>query len=132
MKRTIIIFVIAALVIFTLILWALNAKLSGNIQEILMIGTAFIVVGFAVYIGIARVKGSLRKEPLEDELSKKVMTKTSSLSYYISLYLWLFIMYISDRTTMHTHTLIGAGILGMAVIFFLSWLGIKIYGMRNG
>lgn len=132
MKRTIIIFVIAALVIFTLILWALNAKLSGNIQEILMIGTAFIVVGFAVYIGIARVKSSVRKEPLEDELTKKVMTKTSSLSYYISLYLWLFIMYISDRTTMHTHTLIGAGILGMAVIFFFSWIGIKIYGMRNG
>jgi hypothetical protein len=132
MKRTIIIFVIAALVIFTLILWALNAKLSGNIQEILMIAIAFIVVGFAVYIGIVRVKSSLRKEPLEDELSKKVMTKTSSLSYYISIYLWLFIGFISDRTTMHTHTLIGVGILGMAVIFFFSWLGIKIYGMRNG
>jgi hypothetical protein len=132
MKRTIIIFVIAALVIITLILWALNAKLSGNIQEILMIGTAFIVVGFAVYIGIARVKSSLRKEPLEDELSKKVMTKTSSLSYYISIYLWLFIGFISDRTTMHTHTLIGTGILGMAVIFFLCWIGIKIYGLRNG
>jgi hypothetical protein len=132
MKRTIIIFVIAALVIFTLILWALNAKLSGNIQEILMIAIAFIVVGFAVYIGIVRVKSSLRKEPLEDELSKKVMTKTSSLSYYISIYLWLFIGFISDRTTMPTHTLIGVGILGMTVIFFLSWIGIKIYGMRNG
>jgi hypothetical protein len=132
MKRTIIIFVIAAMVLFTLILWALNAKLSGNIQEILMIAISIIVVGFAVYIGLVRVKNSMRKEPLEDELSRKVMTKASSLSYYISIYLWLFIMYISDRTTMHTHTLVGAGILGMAVIFFLCWIGIKIYGLRNG
>jgi hypothetical protein len=131
MKRTIIIFVIAAMVLFTLLLWALNSKLSGNIQEILMIAISIIVVGFAIYIGLVRVKNSMRKEPLEDELSRKVMTKASSLSYYISIYWWLFIMYISDRTTMHTHTLIGVGILGMAVIFLLSWIGIKIYGIRN-
>jgi hypothetical protein len=97
-----------------------------------MIAGSIIVVGFAIYIGSVRIKSSMRKEPLEDELSKKMMTKTSSLSYYLSLYLWLFIMYMSDRTTMHTHTLIGAGILGMAIIFFLCWIGIKIYGMRNG
>jgi len=132
MKRTIIIFVVAAMVLLTLILWALNLHLSGNIQEILMLAGAIIIVGFAVYIGLVRVKSLKRKEPLEDELSKKVMTKTSSLSYYFSLYLWLFIMYISDRTTMHTHTLIGAGILGMAIIFFLSWLGIKIYLIKHG
>jgi peptidoglycan/LPS O-acetylase OafA/YrhL len=132
MKRTIIIFVVATMVLITIILWALNAHISGNIQEILMIAGSVIIVGFAIYIGLVRVKSSLRKEPLEDELSKKVMVKTSSLSYYFSLYLWLFIMYISDRTTMHTHTLIGAGILGMAIIFFLCWLGIKIYGMKNG
>lgn len=59
------------------------------------------------------------------------MTKASSLSYYFSIYLWLFIMYISDRTSLETHSLIGAGIMGIAVIFFLSWVGIKLYGMKN-
>jgi NhaP-type Na+/H+ or K+/H+ antiporter len=132
MKKTIIFFVIAALVIFSIILWALNAKLSWNIREILMIAIAFVVVGFAASIGIARGKSSLRKEPLEDELSKKVMTKASSFSYYFSIYFWLFIMYISDKTSLASHTLIGTGILGMAVIFLFSWLGIKLFGMRNG
>jgi hypothetical protein len=132
MKRTLIIFVIAALVIITLILWALYGHFSWNFEETTMIAISIVVVGFAVYIGIARLKSTLRKEPPEDELSKSIMTKASSLSYYISIYLWLFIMYISDKTSMATHTLIGAGILGMAIIFFLSWLGVKLFGLRNG
>jgi len=131
MKKTIIIFVIAVLVLVSLVIWAVNANLSGNLQEILMIPVAAIIVAFAVFIGITRLKSNLRKEPAEDELSKRVMTKASSLSFYISIYFWLFLMYISDKISLESHTLIGAGILGMAVIFFLSWVGIKIWGLRN-
>ena len=132
MKRTIVIFVVACLVLASFILWILNARMSWNMQEILMIAIGLIMVGFAFLIGISRFKSTLRKEPPEDELSRTIMTKASSLSYYISIYLWLFIMYISDRVKWETHTLIGAGILGMAVIFSLSWLGVKLTGFRNG
>jgi hypothetical protein len=132
MKRTILIFVIALLVLLTFILWIMNTRMGWNFPEILMIAVGLIVVGFAVYLGIARVKSTLRKEPPEDELSKTVMLRSSSLSYYISIYLWLFIMYISNRVNWETHTLIGAGILGMAVIFCASWLGVKLFGLRNG
>ena len=131
MKRTFLTFIVAALVLITTLFWAFNADISGNIQEIIMIGTVFILVGFAVYIGITRARSHLKNEPAEDELSKKIMIRTSSLSYYISIYFWLFLMYISDRSTLETHTMIGAGILGMAVIFFLSWLWIKFRGIKN-
>ena len=130
-EKTIIIFIVAALVLISLIVWAVNAQLSGNIQEILMVAGVLIVVGFAIFRGWVRVRSSQRKEPVEDELSKGVMTKASSLSYYISIYLWLFLMYISDKTKMEKDTLIGAGILGMAIIFFLSWIGIKLIGLKN-
>jgi hypothetical protein len=40
-------------------------------------------------------------------------------------------MYISDKTKLEKDTLIGAGILGMAIIFFLSWIGIKLIGLKN-
>jgi peptidoglycan/LPS O-acetylase OafA/YrhL len=131
MKRTILIFVICLLVLMAVLVWVFDSKMSGGLPEILMVAGVFIIVGFAAFIGIQRAASVARKEPLEDELSKKVMMKTASLSYYISLYLWLFIMYISDRTTMETHTLIGAGILGMAIIFFLSWLYSKFFGFKN-
>jgi len=131
MKRTIVGFVVSALVLGGLALWALKGRIAGNAQEIVMAGIVLIVVGFAVYLGVSRLRSHLRHEPGEDELSKSVMTKASSLAYYISIYLWLFVMYISDKTTLEAHSLVGAGIAGMAVVFVLCWLGVKMFGMKN-
>lgn len=131
MKRTLIIFIVAALVLISFILWTLNTRLSLNIQEVLMIVCGLILVSFAIYTGIRQVRSLKREEVPEDELTKKVMTKASSLSYYISIYLWLLIMYLSDKVKLETHSMIGGGILGMALIFLLCWLVIKKLGLKN-
>ena len=131
MKRTIVMFVISALVVASLALWVLKGHVAGNTREMLMVGTALVIVGFAVYLGVSRLRSHQRREPAEDELSKKVMTRASSLAFYISIYLWLFVMYISDKTTLPTHSLVGTGILGMAVVFLICWLGVKAFGMKN-
>jgi hypothetical protein len=131
MKKTIVSFIVSALVLASLALWALKGHLSGNTQEILMAGIVLVLVGFAIYLGVSRVRSRLRREPGEDELSRKVMTRASSLAYYISIYLWLFIMYVSDKTSLEAHSLVGGGILGMAVIFLFCWLGVKALGMKN-
>ncbi len=131
MKKTISIFVIIGLVVLALILWITKTR-TITYQDILMLGGVLVVVGFAVFIGINRIKSVIQKEPFEDELSKKIMTKASSISYYISIYLWLIIMYFSDKVALESHSLIGAGILGMAIIFLLSWIGVKMFGVSNG
>jgi hypothetical protein len=59
------------------------------------------------------------------------MTRASSLAFYISIYLWLFVMYVSDKTTLPSHTLIGGGIVAMAMVFFLCWLGVRLFGMKH-
>lgn len=131
MKKTIVGFVISALVLASLVLWALKGRVSGNNQEIVTFGIVLVLVGFAVFLGVSRVRSLRRGEPGEDELSRKVMTRASSLAYYISIYLWLFVMYISDKTSLTAHSLVGGGILGMALIFFFCWLGVKAFGMKN-
>jgi len=131
MKKTIILFVISALLLASIAFWALKGRIAGNIQEILMMAAPLLLVGFAVYLGTTRIRSRLRKEPAEDEMSRQVMTRASSLAYYISIYLWLLIMYMSDRIALPAHTLIGAGILGMALIFFCCWLGVKVFGTEN-
>ena len=80
---------------------------------------------------MSRLRSHRLHEPAEDELSKKIMMRASSLAYYVSIYLWLFVMYISDKTTLEAHSLVGAGILGMAVVFLLCWIGVKAFGMKN-
>lgn len=131
MKNIVVGFVISALVLVSLLIWALQGHFSGNLREILQAGIVLVLVGFAVYLGVSRLRSRLRREPAEDELSKKVMTRASSLAFYVSIYFWLFIMYISDRTSLEAHSLVGGGILGMAVIFLLCWLGVKAFGTKD-
>lgn len=130
MKRTILIFVLVAIVIATAVLWFVNSDFEAKPEEILMVSGLVIIIGFALFLGVQRLMSSRRKEVPEDEMYRKQMVKASSLSYYISIYFWLVMMYISDKVEMETHTFIGGGILGMAIIFFLSWLGVKLFGVR--
>jgi peptidoglycan/LPS O-acetylase OafA/YrhL len=130
MKRAILAFVLAALVLLTVGLW-ISSSTELKPMDLVTFGIIIIVVAFAVFVGFKRLSSTRRGEPAEDELSKKVMQKTSSLSYYISLYLWLAIMYFSDRFKYETHTVIGAGILGMAITFAICWIVINFRGVRN-
>jgi peptidoglycan/LPS O-acetylase OafA/YrhL len=131
MKRAFLVFVLAGLVLIMTGLWFFSSSNKLNLTDFLGLAVIIIVVGFAVFIGYIKFTSAKRGEPAEDELSKKVMQKAASWSYYISLYLWLAIMYFSDRLKYETHTLIGAGILGMAVIFTVCWLVFNFRGIRN-
>jgi peptidoglycan/LPS O-acetylase OafA/YrhL len=131
MKKGIIVFIVAALVLITTGIWFFSAKENLKLFDLVSFGIIILVVAFAVFIGIKRMTSARRGEPAEDELSKKVMQRTAAWSYYVSLYLWLAIMYFSDRLKFETHTIIGAGILGMAVIFAICWLVFNFRGVRN-
>jgi hypothetical protein len=131
MKRTILGFVISALVLAGLAVWALAGHISGNAGEIAMAAVVLVLVGFAVFVGLARLRSLRRHEPADDEMSKSIMTRASSLAFYVSIYLWLFVMYVSDKVELESHSLIGAGIAGMAVVFLFSWLGVRLFGMTH-
>jgi peptidoglycan/LPS O-acetylase OafA/YrhL len=130
MKRAILVFVLAALVLLTVGLWIFSST-ELKPMDLVSFGVIIIVVAFAVFVGFKKLSSARRGEPAEDELSKKVMQKTASLSYYISLYLWLAIMYFSDKFNYETHTFIAAGILGMAITFAICWLVFNFRGVRN-
>lgn len=131
MKRAIILFVIVALVLVTTTLWIFSANGNFSQFDVLSFGIIAIVVAFALFVGYQRLTSARRGEPVEDELSKKVLQKTAALSYYISLYLWVAMIFIKDRVTLDTEELLGAGILGMALVFALSWLFFHFRGIRN-
>ena len=131
MKKSYLALIVSALVLVSTLIWFLNSKKLMNGMEIIQYGIILILVGFGVYTGLSRLKSEKRGEPTEDELSKRILQKASSTSYYISLYMWLVFIYFSDKTKLENHTLIGAGILGMAVIFCVCWIAYKIWGMKD-
>jgi len=131
MKKTIIVFVVALLVLAATAIWFFTGNVELKLTDILYFGVIVLVVSFAVFIGIRRLLSSRRGEPAEDELSNKVLRRAAGLSYYISIYMWLAIMYFSDRIKAEGHTLIGAGILGMALIFAICWSFFNFRGIKN-
>src|SRR5512139_2732736 len=131
MKKSVIVFIVAALVLITTFIWILSVSGPKKPMEYVSLGVIIVVVAFALLLGYKRISSAKKGEPAEDEMSRKVMQKASSLSFYISIYLWLAIGYFSDRFNCETHTVTGAGILGMAVIFAICWVVIYFRGIRN-
>lgn len=124
--------IIAGSVCLTLGFWAYYS-LEGTLAttDIFQFSIIILLIGFALYIGITRFQGERKGQPAEDELSKKILQKASSTAFYLSLYMWLIISYISDSKTQATHTWIGTGIVIMAVLFAISWLFYRVKGIRD-
>jgi peptidoglycan/LPS O-acetylase OafA/YrhL len=131
MKKTVLVFIVSALVVVTTVIWILTSGTAFKPADLVMYGVIIVVVGFALFIGYKRLTSVKKGEPAEDELSKKVLQKTAAMSYYISLYLWLAVMYVSDKMDYETHVFLSAGILGMAVIYALCWLVYNFRGVHN-
>jgi len=133
MKKGMVVLIVAVavLVLITTGLWVFSA--SGNLKtfDMASFGVIILVVAFALFVGYKRLVSAKRGEPAEDELSKKVLLKTAAWSYYISLYLWVAMLYIKDRVSLDTEEILGAGILGMAVSFAVCWLVFNFRGVRN-
>lgn len=131
MKRALLVFVIATLVLVSTGLWL--SKSSGILSsfDAINLGIVLCLVGFALFFGYRRLQAARRGEPSEDELSKQLMRRTASLSYFISLYLWVAILFIKDRVSLDTEELLGMGILGMAIVFAAIWVVLNIKGIRH-
>ena len=131
MKKGIIVFILAAMFLILTGVWFFSSSNKLSPVDFTGFGVIILVVGFAVFVGLKKLSSAKRGEPAEDELSKKVMQKTASLSYYVSLYLWLALSYFSDKMKLETHTIIAIGILGMAITFAVCWIIYNFRGIRN-
>lgn len=131
MKKVIPVLVVSLMVMGTTLLWISGSSFSMPVLEIVQFAVILLLVGFGLYVAIYRLRSVRRGEPAEDELSKKILQKASSLSFYISLFLWVAMIYIKDRVTVDTEVLLGSGILGMAVIWVVLVIYFRIRGLKD-
>jgi peptidoglycan/LPS O-acetylase OafA/YrhL len=131
MKNSLIVFIVAGLVLLTTGLWFFISAKEFNTMDLLHLSVIALIVGFAVFVGFKRLSSAKRGEPVEDELSKKILQKTAAISYYVSLYIWVFLIFLKDRVKFETEELLGTGILAMAVTFGMSWLILNFKGVNN-
>lgn len=122
MRKAIIIAFLAVLVLGTMLIWFLNSDNTIKGSSYLMIGIQVVVLAFAVLVVVRRWTARKHQLPAEDEMSKRILQRGAATSYYLSLYLWLVLMFFEERINLERSTLIGAGILGMAILYGLSWV----------
>jgi peptidoglycan/LPS O-acetylase OafA/YrhL len=130
MKKSILAIIVSILVLATTILW-ITKSVPWNFGESIQFIIILVLVLFGLYVAFRRIGSEKRGQPAEDEFSKKVMQKAAALSYFVSLYLWLGIMYLADKLKTETDVMFGWGILGMAVIFGVSWLFYNFRGIKD-
>ena len=131
MKKSYLALLVSALVLISLLFWIINIKNEPISIEILQIFVIILLISFGAYFGIRRLKSERLKELLEDEMSKKLLQKSSSIAFYISLYLWVLLMYIADKKIYESDVVFGIGILGMGVVFASSYFILRFIGLKN-
>lgn len=130
MKKIIISLAITLIVIIGVLVLITSETVSlGDLLQSSFV--IIIVLGFGMFILFKNINSNRGGEPSEDELSKLIIQKTSSVSFYISLYLWLVISYLSSRINIDVEELIGYGIVGMAIVFAVVWSFFKVKGFSN-
>ena len=102
---------------------------GGSIGNYITIIIPLLIVIFMAFFIIRSFKDRKQGQPLEDELSRKVITMAAAKSFYISLYWLLAISWLDslfaeklfDTEKLDASQTIGGGIGGMAIIFFICW-----------
>lgn len=123
------IFAISALIVAALFLLESKGMLIGEHSTLTIVLSVIAIL--AIIIAVIRFKSFKNREPVEDEYSNKIMQKTAAYSFYVSLYLWLAVSYFSEDSKMDTQQIIGYGVVGMAVVFVVSWVIVKLNGLSN-
>lgn len=130
MKRIVLITLISVLVLLAM-WWYNSGQKLVSVSDFLQFAILILLVIFGLYMGWRQLRSVKRGEPAEDELSKRMLRKAAATSYYLSLYWWVVILYINNRSQADADVLIGYGIVGMAVIFAVCWAAIRIFGLKD-
>ncbi|HNS31165.1 MAG TPA: DUF2178 domain-containing protein [Tenuifilaceae bacterium] len=129
MKKLIVAFALLAFLGIGFVVFKTTGHLS-NMDTLSMV-IFLLLVGVGIGWLIKKVTTVKKSEKIEDELSKRILEKTSSLSFYVSIYLWLVISILSDRIFLPLEQIVGYGLIGMAFIYFVIWSFYKVKGFKD-
>lgn len=111
-------------------LWIIQpSKSTSTALEYIFVVVIFLFFLLGGYLGYGRMKRKKQGLPEEDELSIKIAQKSAAISFYLSLVLWLTLIFIQSHFFIDIKWLLSFGMIGMAIIFVISWLIINNQGI---
>ncbi|MBU0466726.1 MAG: hypothetical protein KJ718_03275 [Nanoarchaeota archaeon] len=123
--RLIVIFIVSVLVIATGTLFAVTTFSKGDIGGgILGVIISITILTFAIFVYRRGNRDLKEGYPLRNERSQKVMQKSMSMAFLVSLYLLLAIGFLSEDI-IHFRDVsqaTSAAVGGMAILFAIFWV----------
>ncbi len=104
---------------------------NNSISEYIFVGVIFILFLVSIVLSIKKLKSTKQGLPEKDEMSTKIINKAASISFYISLFVWLIIIYVLRNNIGNTNVIIGYGIISMALTFILNLIYFQIKGIND-
>ena len=99
--------------------------------EYIFIGIIILFFILGITFAYGRIKRKQKGFPEDDELSRMVTLKSAAVSYYLSLAIWLILIYIQSKINIDTKWILASGIMGMSIVFILTWTVINVKGIGN-
>lgn len=115
-----------------LCIWVYLAKEPFNTVGYLVFGLSALMIGFGTYFKIQSYKNQKMGLASDDELSMRIKEKATAKAFNLSFYMWLFLILFVKGIEPKTKIIMGFGLLGMALVFFLNWLYYSKVGISDG
>ncbi len=129
--KSLISFILPVLGITLLGLWAYKAKEPFDTVGYLIFGLSILMIGFGLYFKIQSYKSEKAGLTSDDELSKRIREKAASKAFSISIYMWLFAILFLIGIEPKVKIIIGVGLLGMVLVFFINWFYYSKVGISD-
>ncbi len=129
--KSLISFISPALGLTLLGLWIFMAKEPFDTIGYLIFGLSILMICFGMFFKIQNYKSEKVGLSSDDELSKRIKEKATAKAFNISFYMWLFIILFVNGIEPKVKIIMGFGLLGMALVFFLNWLYYSKVGISD-
>ncbi len=113
-------------------LYMLLSPMVKNTWTDLVQGILMSIIGlFGLYQGVSAGWSAWKGDPLKDELTRKIRIKASSISFYISIWVWIGLMFAENNQVRFHSGILGTGLLIMICVYIISSVVIRIRGLRD-
>lgn len=129
--KSLVSFISPVLGIALLGLWAYKTTEPFDAIGYLIFGLGVFLIGFGLYFKIKSFKSEKAGLTSEDELSKRIKEKAAANAFSFSVYMWVFVILFIIDMDPRDKIIIGLGLMGMVLIFFLYWLYYSKVGISD-
>ena len=103
---------------------------GSKTAELIYVIMLAVIFGLGIVLAIKRSRELKMGLPVEDELSRHILNRAGSITFFISLLIWLIVLYTEVHKVIDIEAmyLFSFGLIAVCFVFLISWTVINFGG----